>query len=591
WLYTACGLVRITRTELDKWIADPSRRIETAVWDAADGVRLRSTPASGYGPPVAKTADGKLWFVTGEGVQVVDPHHLAFNPIPPPVYIEQVTANDISYGAKDGLQLPPLVRDLVIDYTALSFIEPEKVSFRVKLEGQDKDWREPNNKRHAHYTNLPPRHYRFRVIAANNSGVWNKEGATLDFTIPPAWYQTNWFVALCVAALLALLWGLHRLRLQQLRREERQFREAVDSMPAIAFIARTDGYRSFENKRWLEYTGLTAEQAVGAGWQAAIHPDDLKRVLERWRASLASGESLEYETRLRGVDGQYRWFLARAVPVRNQRNKIVKWCGAATDIEDRKRAEQLQADLAHVTRVTTLGELAASLAHEIKQPIAGAITSADSCLRWLEHSPPNVDRARAAATRIKADGNRAASIIDKLRLLYKKAPPKRELVAINEVIGEMVMLLRGEATKNTVSIRTDLAAGLPVVMADRVQLQQVLMNLMLNGIEAMRETGGVLTVTSQVGEQRRVIVSVSDTGEGLPPEKADNIFDAFFTTKPQGSGMGLAISKSIVESHGGRIWATANEGRGAAFHFTLPVEADSVHVAATGTQTGTAIQG
>ncbi|MBV8632822.1 MAG: PAS domain S-box protein, partial [Silvibacterium sp.] len=263
-------------------------------------------------------------------------------------------------------------------------------------------------------------------------------------------------------------------------------------------------------------------------------------------------------------------FHTRARPLLDKQGTIMKWCAVATDIEDRKRAEQLQSDLAHVTRVTTLGELAASLAHEIKQPIAGSITSADSCLRWLEHTPPNLDRARAAAKRIKADGNRAASIIDKLRSLYKKVPPKRELVAPNDVIGEMVLLLRSEANKDAVSIRKELAADLPMVMADRVQLQQVLMNLMLNGIEAMRETGGVLTVNSQLDGEGNVIIAVSDTGVGLPSEEAGNIFEAFFTTKPQGSGMGLAISRSIVELHGGRIWATPNDGRGATFHFTLP---------------------
>jgi len=242
----------------------------------------------------------------------------------------------------------------------------------------------------------------------------------------------------------------------------------------------------------------------------------------------------------------------------------------ATDIEDRRRAEQLQADLAHINRVSLMGEMAASLAHEIKQPIAGAITSASSGRLWLDRDPPNIDKALAALDRIEKDGNRAASIIDRLRALYKKAPPRRELLGVNDVIGEMAGLLRGEANHYAVSIRTDFADGLPTVMADRVQIQQVLMNLMLNGIEAMKDTGGVLTVRSQLGQDSQVLISVSDTGVGLPADKADQIFDAFFTTKPQGSGMGLAISKSIVESHGGRIWANGSEGLGATFHFSLP---------------------
>ena len=174
WLYMRCGLVRITRTEVDAWIADPKHRIGTTVWDSADGVRLRSSAASEYAPRVAKSADGKLWFVTGEGIQVVDPRHLVVNEIPPPVRIEQVTADRKTYDTARDLRLPPLVRDLQLDFTALSLAAPEKVRFRYKLEGYNNDWQEAGNRRQAFYTNLPPRSYRFRVIAANNSGVWNR---------------------------------------------------------------------------------------------------------------------------------------------------------------------------------------------------------------------------------------------------------------------------------------------------------------------------------------------------------------------------------------------------------------------------------
>ena len=217
-----------------------------------------------------------------------------------------------------------------------------------------------------------------------------------------------------------------------------------------------------------------------------------------------------------------------------------------------------------------MGELAASLSHELKQPITATIMNAKSSLRWLKRDQPDLEEACEATDRIVEDGKRAGDIINRLRSLYKKSPPKRELVDVNEIVREMVVLLRGEANRYAVSVRMDLAAGLPKITADRVQLQQVLMNLMLNAIEAMKETGGVLTVKSQPEEDSRVMISVSDTGVGLPDQKADEIFNAFFTTKPQGSGMGLSISRSIVESHGGRLWATANSGRGATFHFTLP---------------------
>ena len=225
WLYTACGLVRIPRTELDAWIADPNRKVQITVWDAADGVRLRSSAASEYGPRVAKGTDGKIWFVTGEGVQVVDPRYLAVNKLPPPVRIEQIVADQKIYwqnlpgAAVSNLRLAPLTRDLQIDYTALSLVAPEKVHFKYMLEGQDQDWKEVVNDRQAQYTNLPPRHYRFRVIASNNSGVWNEQGDVLDFSIAPTFYQTNWFRGLCVAAVLALLWGAYQLRVRQLHHE------------------------------------------------------------------------------------------------------------------------------------------------------------------------------------------------------------------------------------------------------------------------------------------------------------------------------------------------------------------------------------
>jgi signal transduction histidine kinase/ligand-binding sensor domain-containing protein len=219
WLYTACGLVRIVRSELDAWIADPNRRTEMAVWDAADGVRLRSVAASPYGPYVAKSADGKLWFLPGEGVDVVDPRHLAFNKVPPPVHIERIVADDRPYDLRHGMRLPANVRNLRIEYTALSLVAPEKIHFKYKLEGQNQNWHEVINERQATYTNLPPRNYRFRVMASNNSGVWNETGDTLEFSIAPAYYQTNWFLASLVAAFFLTLWALYRLRLRQLARE------------------------------------------------------------------------------------------------------------------------------------------------------------------------------------------------------------------------------------------------------------------------------------------------------------------------------------------------------------------------------------
>jgi PAS domain S-box-containing protein len=463
-----------------------------------------------------------------------------------------------------------------IGYAAVSLSDPEAIRFRYKLQETDKDWHEAAAAAPVTYRNLPPGSYHFSVEASDTNGVWSGAPATVAFAILPAFYQTLWFRLLCAAVFLAFFWELYRLRVQQLRGEERKLRDAIETIPAMAWIAGPDGTVQFVNRRWVEYTGLSQLGKVGEVGRLALHPEDLDRSKRRMGASMASGEPFEDEMRFRRTDGEYRWFLCRAVPLRDRRGKVVKWYGAATDIQDRKRAEELQAELAHTNRVSTMGELVASISHELAQPITVTTAHARASLRWLQHDPPDLMEVRKGTERIMEAGTLASEIINRLRSLYKKSSPKRELVAIDDVIGEMILLLRCEASESGVSIRTELAGDLPRFTADRVQVQQVLMNLMLNGIEAMKETGGVLTVRAGRGESGQVLISVSDTGVGLPAGREDEIFNAFVTTKPQGSGMGLAISRSIVESHGGRLWAASHEGQGATFHFTLPTAAAEV---------------
>jgi PAS domain S-box-containing protein len=500
---------------------------------------------------------------------------------------------------------------------------------------------------------------------------------------------------------------------------EDRTRLIIDTVPAQLWTESPEGVVDFVNRRWVEYTGMTLEQAVGWGWTGMVHPDDIERVLNKWRTLIAQGQPREIESRLRRSDGVYRWFLSRVCPLVDRSGHILGWYGSDTDIHDRKEAEeklrqseahlqeaqalgrigswvfnvaagavsvvspelfrifgrdpgeeqlseemlrdlgshpifrasihpedlsfveefsnkarneskaqeleyrivlpdgsvkyvysvihvvfddsgkvveyigtimdvterkraeealrQTQADLARVSRVTSLGELTASLAHEVNQPIGAAVTSANSCIRWLATDVPNLDKARAAAARIVKDGTRAAEIIGRIRLLFQKGTQQLELVDVNEVIEEMIVLLRGEAMRYSISVRTELAMDLPPVRGDRVQLQQVVMNLMTNSIDAMKAVDGTreLAITSQRAENEQLLVSVSDTGVGLPPDQADQIFNAFFTTKPHGTGMGLRICRSIVESHGGRLWAADNSPRGANFCLTLPAKLEA----------------
>jgi PAS domain S-box-containing protein len=373
---------------------------------------------------------------------------------------------------------------------------------------------------------------------------------------------------------------------ESLQSSEDRLRRVINTIPAHVWSSLPDGSVDFINQRLLESTGLPIEALLGSGWQSIVHPDDRARYITQWKSALAAGEPLEIEARVWTAERDYRWLLVRNVPLRDGVGEIIKWYGTGIDIEDRKRAEdalrKAQGDLAHANRVTTMGELCASLAHEINQPISGAITNASTCLRRLDREPPDLEGARAGASLIIRDANRAAEIINRVRLFFRKGVVTKERVDINEMIREMEILLHNEATQHSVFVQTKLAADRPLIVADRVQLQQVLMNLMINGIDAMKAVDGPrqLTLGTQNDGNEQLRVSVADTGIGLPPNQAGQIFNAFFTTKEHGTGMGLRISRTIIEAHGGRLWATDNHPRGASFHFTLAVSSDAASLRA-----------
>jgi PAS domain S-box-containing protein len=815
----------------------------------------------------------------------IDP--TAGNRLPPPVVLEEAWANQVTLAGDGQTSVPPGNNTFDFRFTALSFSAPEKVRFRYRLEPSDKDWVDAGTRRTAHYTNMAPGKYSFQVAAANNYGIWNEQGASVRFVLQPHFYQTNWFYALCAAMFLAMLWAAYQFRVHQLQRESKQLRDVIDTIPGSVWSARPDGSLDFINRRWLEFSGVSLEEGLGRGWEAAVHPDDLARFVDEWRAAVACGKSLESEARVRTADGQYRWLLIRSVPHHDERGKIVKWYGTSIDIDDRKRAEealrrsnrelraisncnqtllratdeqslleeicrivceeagyrvawvayaehdeaksvrpaawtgteegylanlgitwadtergwgptgtairsgktcciqdfkmdprmapwresalqhdfrsaialplkdeyanafgsltiysaqpnafaseeirlleelaadlafgivtlrsqaarkraeealresetrfrtfvdhaadalfiydfeqgtivdvsrqaceslgytpqeligttalvfhldsdraqmksvaeraaagetvidthwhrrkdgtlfpvevhtsqywhggrrfllkvardisdrlraeeererlrQLEAELAHLSRVSMLGELAASIAHEVNQPLSGVVVNGNACLRWLAGDSPNLEEARETVRRIVRDGKRAGEVIARIRALATKTAIAKERLDMNEAIREVMVLAGDELRKNRVAVRTEIAPDLLPVLGDRVQLQQVVLNLVMNGIEAMsrvEERPRELIVRTQNDDAGQVRVTVQDTGMGLDPQSMERMFEAFYTTKEGGMGMGLSISRSIIQNHGGKLWAVANDGPGISVQFTIP---------------------
>jgi signal transduction histidine kinase len=363
-----------------------------------------------------------------------------------------------------------------------------------------------------------------------------------------------------------------------LRREQSYLTEAQSLTHigswACNLVTREIFHSSDENARLYGFDPGEGAIPFDRFYNAILKEDELA-LRPKLENAIRAGADYDVEFRIRRTDGAIRFL--RGIGHHNPSQEIGEYVGITMDMTERKRAEeereklrQLEADLAHINRVSMMGEMAASLAHEIKQPITAAVMNAQACLRLLERNEPNIVKAHEAAFGMAGCATRAAEIIDRVRLLFGKNAPEHEAVDVNEVIRDIVVLLQNEARRHSVVVHTELAEDLPTVRGDQVQLQQVLMNLMLNGIESMRDAPGELRISSGQIDEREVLISVSDTGVGLPAEKLDQIFNAFFTTKPQGTGMGLAISRSIIESHGGRLWAEANNGRGAIFRFTLP---------------------
>jgi PAS domain S-box-containing protein len=362
---------------------------------------------------------------------------------------------------------------------------------------------------------------------------------------------------------------------------EHEARLIVENMPGLGWSTDPDGNFKYVNQSVMDYVGKPPEdlsRIEGSdtfGWEQVVHPDDVELAVKKWLHSLRTGDTYEIEHRIRRRDGVFRWFRNVGRPSRDRDGKVTGWYGTAIDIDDRKNAQEalwsVQDKLSRAAQAASLAEMSASIAHEVNQPLAAVVNHSHACQGWLAADPPNIERARDTIDRIIRDAHSAAEVLRRIRALFKQTTSTKALVDINEVIAEVCQFMSDDATMRKITIETNLNANLPPIIADRVQMQQVLVNLFRNGIEAMQSTAEVpkfLSVRSRLDGQAGVLVEVRDRGGGI--EEPEKLFEPFFTTKENGMGMGLAICRTIIEAHDGQLWVAKSDPKGTVFSFTLP---------------------
>jgi PAS domain S-box-containing protein len=369
-----------------------------------------------------------------------------------------------------------------------------------------------------------------------------------------------------------------KLAEEKLRESELNLRQMTETIPEMLWSATPEGEIDYCNARLLDYTGFSPEEVMDNGWAKFLHPDDVDQTVRVWMSCIKTGAPYRVEVRnFHAADRTYRWCVASALPLLDREQRILKWHGTVVDMHDWKQTQEelrnTQAELAHMTRVMTMGELTASIAHEVNQPLSGIITNASTCLRMLNADPPNVEGARETARRTIRDGNRASDVITRLRALFDKKGCTTEPMDLNEAVQEVIALSLNRLERNQVVLRPELAGDLPFVTGDRVQLQQVILNLLQNASDAMSAVDDrprQLLIRTESAEDDHVRLMVQDSGVGFDPQVVERLFEAFYTTKNGGMGIGLSVSRSIIEGHHGHLWAELNDGPGARFSFSIP---------------------
>jgi hypothetical protein len=362
---------------------------------------------------------------------------------------------------------------------------------------------------------------------------------------------------------------------------ELSFRRIVETIPALVWCASAGGELTYVNQRILDYTGASLADLAQAGWVNFLHPDDVQQTVTTWTANVRTGNLHDVQYRLRKHDGAYRWFHVLGQAMLDTERHVTQWYGLLIDIDDRKNIEETlrrtETRLSRATQIATVGELAASIAHEINQPLGAVVANGYACMRWLSAELPNVAKAREAAERIVRDGKETGEVVARIRALFKRTPVQHVVLDLNSLIHEVIRVVGAESSRRRVKIETELQRDLQSVLGDRVQIQQLILNLLMNGLDAMdsvTDRPKRMVIRSQQNDLTTALVEIEDTGVGVPD--GEKVFEPFFTTKENGMGMGLAICRSIVEGHNGKLWAAQNEKCGTTFRFTLPLHANEV---------------
>lgn len=385
------------------------------------------------------------------------------------------------------------------------------------------------------------------------------------------------FLLLRSAPLYIVAVSLERTRsaFRAARESEARFRRMAHDAPVLIWMAGTDALCNFFNQVWLDFTGRPLKQECGAGWAEGVHPDDLKYCMDTYHAAFSARRPFEMEYRLRRHDGEYRWILDKGVPRHEPDGAFSGYIGSAIDITDLKRAEEVNRALAHAQRLAVMGELTSAIAHEVRQPLTAISLNAQAAVTLLGSQSPPLEDLRETVSDIREGVVRADAVISRIRSFMNKQELQKRTVDIGTVVGDVIWLASGDITRRGVRVSVELDPSLPPVIADPTQLQQVLLNLVVNGMQAMNElpdTERILVLRTRPGRKGYAEVSVIDRGRGIAADRMARLFESFFSTRRDGMGLGLSIARSIVTSHGGYIWAENNLERGAAFHFTIPVD-------------------